>query len=269
MKLKKQDLIKLLIISVIILIIFIVIIFMLGKGKKEEQLDLNKISNNYVIDDSIVMNLYNRYNPERGLLFSLIGSNSNKKYYGYYYKDDIKYDDLDDTVKNTILINDADYKTGKYDEERQCYYMNNDDFGIIYNKLFGKDDYNIIFNGGDGTLIYSDEDKICISEDMMNNEYNKVIDTYMVNAIRVDSYITIYERVAFIKKTDNYLYFYKDINMKDLVYKLKITDKVDISFINNSEIVSNVLLKYQNDFDLYEYKYVEGIDSYYFDSIIK
>ena len=55
--------------------------------------------------------------------------------------------------------------------------------------------------------------------------------------------------------------------MKDLVYKLKITDKLDRSFINNENVVSNVLLKYQDDFDLYEYTYVKGVDSYYFESI--
>ena len=44
---------------------------------------------------------------------------------------------------------------------------------------------------------------------------------------------------------------------------------VDVSFINNSEVVSNVLLEYQNELDIYEYTYVKGVDTYYLESIKK
>ena len=94
-----------------------------------------------------------------------------------------------------------------------------------------------------------------------------IIATYFVNAVVDGDKIKIYERVAFIKLGNDYLYFYKDYNMNDLVYKLKVTYNLDQSFINNESIVSNVLLKYQDEFDLYEYNYVKGEDSYYIESI--
>ena len=98
-------------------------------------------------------------------------------------------------------------------------------------------------------------------------EVNPIIEGGYVRICNEDDYIKIYERVAFIKLDKKNLYFYKDYSMKDLVYKLKVNDDVDTSFINDSSIVSNVLLKYQDDFDLYEYVYKKGVDTYHFESI--
>lgn len=267
MKIKREELIKYIVIGISVLIVFIVIIILLSKNKDTNNINLNKVSDNHMVDDSMVMALYERFNPERELLFNLIGSNNNKDYYGYYYKDNsISYKDLDDVVKNTILINDADYTTGKLDKENECYNMSVSDFKVIYEKLYGKKDYNLKFNDKYEIDVKLEDDNLCIKSNS-REDYTKVIDTYMVNAITDKNIITIYERVAFIKISDAYLYFYKDYEMKDLVYKLKVTKKLDRSFINNEKVVSNVLLKYQDKFDLYEYTYKEGKDSYYFESV--
>lgn len=267
---KKKDLIKFIIIGVVILGIFILVIVLLGNNKSEDSnIKLNKTSNNYVVDDDISMNLYYRYSSESELLFNVVGSSSDKDNYAYYYrKNKVTYDDLNDTIKNTILFNDADYKSGEYDNERNCYYMTINSFKTIYKKLFGHDDYNIEFGESFNPKVYVDDKNLCIGT-KENNDYTSVIDTYMVNVVKNNNYITIYERVAFIDIDDEYLYFYKDYEMKDLVYKLKLDDKLDWSFINNSQVVSNVLLKYQDEFVLYEYTYVVGEDSYYLESIAR
>lgn len=265
---KKKNIVKYIIIGVIILVVFVLLIMLLSGGDKRKELDLNKTSSNYVIDDSVVMSLYNRFNPERELLFNLVGSDTNEDYYGFYYREDkVLDDDLDDRLKNTILINDSDYTTGRYDDKRRCYYMSISDYKVIYDKLFGSDDYDINFDESFKPRVYVDDDSICIKDSERNNNYEKIIDTYMVNAIKDDEYITIYERVAFIKIDKNYLYFYSDYDMNNLVYKLDNKDILDKSFINDSSIVSNVLIEYQKEFDLYEYTYKKGTDTYYLESI--
>ena len=197
MKIKKKDLIRYIIIGVVILIVFGLLIVLLGNNKRDDKkINLNKVSDNYSVEDAYLMSLYKRYNPERELLFSLIGSNINKNYYGYFYRDKkIEYKDLDDVVKNTILFNYADYKTGEFDEINNCYYMTKKSFGVIYSKLFGKDDYKIEYDENYVMDILISKDNICISENGLK-DYNKIIDTYMVNAINEDDYITIYERIA-------------------------------------------------------------------------
>ena len=77
---KKQDLIKFGIIGFVILVIFILIIVVLDNNKYDSNIKLNGVSKNYVVDDDIVMLLYNRYNPENELLFDLVGSNRNDSY---------------------------------------------------------------------------------------------------------------------------------------------------------------------------------------------
>ena len=270
MKMNKKDLVKYVIVGIILLIIIGVVILLLGNNKEDVKLNINSVSDNYVVDNSTVMSLYNRYNSEKGLLFNLIGSNTFSDYYGYFYsKDKITYSDLDNVIKNTILINDSDYKTGEYNDENNCYYMTKDNFGVIYNKLYGKDDYNLNFDDSYPVEVRVEEDNICISDGEFGGSYNKLIDTYMVNAVEEDNYISIYEVVAFIKIEDGYLYYYKDYDMKNLVYKIELSKNLDRSFINNANIVSNVLVEYQDKFDLYEYTYVKGVDSYYLESIEK
>ena len=267
MKIKRKDLIIYIFIGIIILAIFSVIIVLLSKNKVDDKIDLNKVSNNYNIDDNVVLSLFERFNPEDGLLFDLIGSNNSKDYYGYFYrKNKVKYNDLDSVVKNTVLINDFDYTKGQYDDNNSCYYIKKSDFHVIYDKIFGTNDYNFEFNDKYQIVVNVLDDSICVRT-LDGSNYDKTIDTYVVNVINEDDYIKIYERVAFIKLDKKNLYFYKDYSMKDLVYKLKVNDDVDTSFINDSSIVSNVLLKYQDDFDLYEYVYKKGVDTYHFESI--
>ena len=265
---KKKNIIKYIIIGVIILVVFVLLIMLLSGGDKRKELDLNETSSNYVVDDSEIMNLYNRFNPERELMFNLVGSDTNEDYYGFYYRNDkTTYEEFDNNLKNTILINDADYKTLEYDSSRRCYYMSLSDYEVIYDKLFGSDDYDINFDESFKPRVYVDSDSICITDRDINNGYDKIVDTYMVNAINDGEYITIYERVAFIKIDKNYLYFYSDYDMNNLVYKLDNKDILDKSFINDSSIVSNVLIEYQKEFVLYEYTYIKGTDTYYLESI--
>jgi len=263
---KKENLIKYIIVGSMILIIFVVIIGWLGKNSSNSRIDLYSVSKNYSVDNEMIMGLYNRYNPENELLFNIIGSDHTEMYAYYYKKDKTAYKDLNNNIKSVILFNDADYKSGEYDSKRNCYYMSVNSYKAIYKKLYGYDDYDIKFSEDFEPRVYVDGDNLCIgSKD--NVLYSKVIDTYMVNAVMEDKNIIIYERVAFIKVDKDILYFYKDYNMTNLVYALKVTKDLDTSFINNSNIVSNVLLKYQDKFDLYEYTFLEGEDSYYFESI--
>ena len=263
---KRKDLIRCIIVGSIILIIFVVIIGWLGKNSDNIRINLYSVSNNHDVDDDVIMGLYNRYNPENELLFNIIGSDHTNMFAYYYKNDKTTYKDLNNNIKSVILFNDADYKSGEYDSKRNCYYMSVNSFKTIYKKLYGYNDYDIKFSEDFEPRVYVDRDNLCIGS-KENVLYNKVVDTYMVNAIREDKYITIYERVAFIKVDKDILYFYKDNNMSNLVYALKVTKDLDTSFINNSNVVSNVLLKYQDKFNLYEYKYVDGEDSYYFESI--
>lgn len=263
---KKENLIKYVLVGSMILIIFVVMIIVLGKNSSNSRIDLYSVSKNYSVDNDMIMGLYNRYNPENELLFNIIGSDHTEMFGYYYKKDKTTYKDLNNNIKNIILFNDADYKSGEYDSKRNCYYMSVNSYKAIYKKLYGYDDYDIKFSEDFEPRVYVDGDNLCIgSKD--NVLYNKVVDTYMVNAVMEDKNITVYERVAFIKVDKDILYFYKDYNMTNLVYALKVTKDLDTSFINNSNIVSNVLLKYQDKFDLYEYTFLEGEDSYYFESI--
>jgi len=263
---KKKNLIKYIIVGMIVLFVFVVIIIWLDKNKDNSRINLYSVSNNYSVDNDMIMGLYNRYNPENELLFNIIGSDHTDMFAYYYKRDKTTYKDFNSNIKSVILFNDADYKSGEYDSKRNCYYMSINSYKAIYKKLYGYDDYDIKFSEDFEPRVYVDGDKLCIGtkESVL---YNKVIDTYMVNVVKKGKNIIIYERVAFIKIDKDVLYFYKDYNMNNLVYALKVTKDLDTSFINNSNIVSNVLLKYQNKFDLYEYKYVEGEDSYYFESI--
>ena len=263
---EKKNLIKYVLVGIIILVVFVVMIVLLGKNSNNSRIDLYKVSKNYSVDNDMIMGLYNRYNPENELLFNIIGSDHTDMFGYYYKKDKTTYKDLNNNIKSVILFNDADYKSGEFDSNRNCYYMSVSSFKTIYKKLYGYDDYDIKFSEDFEPRVYVDGDSLCIGS-KENVLYNKVIDTYMVNAIKDGDTITVYERVAFIKVDKDILYFYKDYSMTNLVYALKVTKDLDTSFINNSNIVSNVLLKYQDKFELYEYTYVLGEDSYYFESI--
>ena len=234
----------------------------------EKPKKLNKVSFNYQVQDDIGMMLYHRFHPEDDLLFGIIGSDHLKDYYAYYYKNNkLTSQDFPSFLKNMILIHDADYKTGEYNEDEHCYRMSYDNFRVIYDKLFGSNDLEFTFDENISPKVIQKENELCIEEQQVY-DYKKTIDTYLVNIVRLDNKIIIYERVAFIKVTDQYIEFYNDYNMKNRIYKLD-KKNVDMSFIHDSKIVSNVLLKYQNKFPLYQYTYVQGEDTYHLESISK
>lgn len=253
-----------------VLVLFIVLFIIIVNKKKDyiEKIDLGGVSSNYQIDDEMVTFLYERYHPENGLLFSLIGSNSQvKDYYGYYYKEDkTDFDKFPDILRNFILLNTITYNEGGYDEERRCYLYSLEEFRDLYHKNFGNlDQFKVEVYDNIVPHIYLNESSICITDEVSSN-YTKVVDTYLVNADYQDDRIIIYERVSFLLLTDKDIEFYSDYKMEKKVYSLNKED-IDLSFVNNSKIVSNVLLKYEDEFPIYEYTYIKGEDTYYLESI--
>lgn len=253
--------------AIVVGLIFIIIILLLLLFYKDNdtfRLDINNVSFNNVVDDEEGMMLYNRYQVEDGLLFNFIGSNMYDGYYGYFYKDEVK--NIPSSLKNIILIKNADYGSWDYDMDSRCYCSSLDNYKSFYNNLYGDEELDLTFDEKLNSKLIVDDNSICII-DTIDNNYTKAIDTYLVNIVRIDEKIIVYERVIFIEMKDDYLYFYKDYKQKELIYKLKVTSELDISFINNSEIVSNVLLEFQNELDIYEYTYVKVEDTYYLEGI--
>lgn len=263
MKINKYFLIGL--ISVLLLFVVLIVVF----NKKEETLkfNLNEVSHTYKVDDEEGMLLYNRYQVEEGILFNFVGSNSFDDSYGYYYSGKVL--ELSNFIKNIILIKDSDYGTWDYDMDSYCYKISIDEFKNQYYDFYHDKEVDLSFDDKYNNVIIVDDNNICIKDTINGTEYTKVVDTYLINIVRLNGKIIIYERVAFIKTGDKSFKFYKDSEMKDLVYELKRTDEVDISFINNSELVSNVLLEYADKFDIYTYTYTKGENGYYLESIKK
>lgn len=254
--------------------IFVMIIVLVFFGKQEQnnhnRLDNKDISNNLKVEDDMINFLYERYHPEDNLKFRIVGNNSKNSDYAFYYKKKkTTFDDFSDIYKSYILLDLMNYQDD-YDEERECYLYSLEEFKNAYEKYYGRvDDFVIDTNEEYVPHFYLDEDSICISrEEMYHNDYDKTIDTYMVNGIYQDDKIIIYERVAFIKVEEDVLEFYKDYDMKDKVYTLE-KENSDLGFINNSKIVSNVLMNYQDKFPIYEYTYIKNGDHYYLESITK
>lgn len=251
----------------LLLLILVLIYFFIQPSKKE--ISLGSVHPNYRVKDRTIMELYQRFQIEDGKLFSLMGSSQTKDYYGYYYqkkRSDVA--DLSDIVKSFVVLENADYMSGKYNEEGHYYEMPLAVFQDIYVKIFGQDD-SFQFSFGDDDLVSKVEivgDNVLIYDTLIPNDYHSVIDTYFVNGVRDGKKIFIYERVAFIKITNEFYEFYADIDRSKLVYKIG-KDKIDNSFVNDASIVSDVLLKYQDRFPLATYTYELGIDSYYFKSI--
>ena len=257
-----------------ILIFFVVIIFILLFDKYNSKVVIDEekllgVSNNNYIEDSRTRNLYNKYNGEDELKFHIIGNNSSDEYALYYRKDKVTFDDFSNILKNYILLDTFTYYESGYDNENDCFLYPLETYKDIYRKNYGSLK-GFSFEGVKTIKVL--EDNLCIS-DMSdksdNSNYDVFYDTFVVNTIKDNDIITIYERVIFIEKKGNSYYFYKDYEMKDLVYKLKNGDKLDTSFINNSKIVSNVLLEYQDKLDIYEYTYVKGVDTFYLESVNK
>lgn len=261
-----KNIILVIILGIIILGIIALIFGLVFSNDKEVNLDLTKVSSNHTIDDDMIEFLYNRYQVEDGLKFLIAGSDINDSY-AFYYRGMFKFSDFSDIYKSYILLDLINYDNGSYDSKRGCYLYSLEEFKDSYKKYYGSlDDFKINTDERYSPSIYLDSDNICISNVEEGKSYSKAVDTYFVNGIYKDNEIIIYERVAFLGVSDKRVNFYSDYEMKNKVYSL---DKEDISFINNSKVVSNVLLEYKEKFPIYEYHYVKGDSTYYLDSIVR
>lgn len=262
---KRKIYIFIIFISCLIALILFSLLYKKDEKDTLKKLDLNKTSFNFVVNDNDGMMLYRRFQPEDGLLFDLIGSDSFKDYYAYYFKKN-KTNTLSNFVKNIVLLTDADYTKWNFNKDNNCYEITLDDYKVVYDKLFNDNNLKIDFDN-EFIVANSDDNKICV-EERFKTRYTKVLDTYLVNIVRLGDKIIVYERIAFIKITDKKILFYDSYKMNNQIYSLNI-EKSDMSFINNSKVVSNVLLQYQDKFPLYQYTYSKGIDTYYLESIEK
>ncbi len=262
---------KRIIIVVVVIIMFVLIgLYVTNKMSRDNSktVDLKQVSKNHQIDDEMITFLYDRYHPEDQLKFQIVGSDIGK-YYGFYYqKKKVMFQEIPSIYKNYILLDLINYDDRGYDENRNCYLYPLDEYKDIYQKYYGSlDDFDIDTSEEYSPRFYLNKDTICISkEENLEGDYKKTIDTYFVNGIYQDDEIIIYEKVAFVKINDKNIEFYKDYSMKNKVYTLK-GDQVDRGFIHNSKIVSNVLIEYQDQFPLYEYRYIKGDNTYYLESI--
>ena len=267
---KKKNITSIIITGVVLLISIVLLLYVFSNSGKANQLDLTKTSKNQESKDEMIGFLYDRYQVEDGNKFSIVGSDiysDINDYYGLYYRKKVKFDDFPDIYKSYILLDLMNYKDHEYDSNRNCYFYSLDEFKDAYSKYYGSlDHFSIDTSDKYLPRFYLDKDKLCISSEMDQMNYTKVIDTYFVNGIYKDNEIIIYERVAFIKVNGNSIDFYQDYSMKNKVYSLE-KGKADLSFIHNSKIVSNVLMEYKDKFSIYEYHYRKGEGTYYLDSI--
>lgn len=258
---------RLIIVSIIVFVIIIGVIYLLNlpPKNKEEKINVNDVTVVKDSKDPNIRDLYHQLNPEEGILFDLMGTDINKKYYAYYYREnELDFASFDDTLKTYLTINSVDYKT--YPKNNNCYKIKNDDLNIIYHKIFKTDkdlSLNTISNGN--PRIDKGDNDICIY-DRDNVTYSKTVDTYFVNAVYQGNKLIIYERVAFINIIGDNIEFYSDVDMKNKIYTL-VRQNTDLDFINNSNVVSNVLLKYQQNFNIYTYTLIKDGEYYKFDSI--
>ena len=233
----------------------------------DKNINLYEVSNISDSDDPVIRDIYHQFNAEDDILFNLFGNGLDNGYYGYYYKDgELTSDKLDDVVKMYLTIHSYDYKNAKVNLTNNCYEVSIDDLKITYDKLFNKGKLRIK-NSVDGAKIDLNDDKVCIYDSAVS-EYAYTLDTMFVNAVYQDNELLIYERVVFIKLSDNDVEFYSDYEMQDLIYKGKRSD-MNFGFINNLNIVSNVLMKYQDKFDIYTYVFEKINGHYYFKSVSK
>lgn len=238
------------------------------RGNHKEKLDNREVSSNLVIEDETINFLYERYHLEDGLKFTIAGSDIYKDSYAVYYsKDKVIFDDFPDIYKSYILLDLINYQDD-YDNDRECYRYSLQEFKDTYLKYYGSvDNFEIDTKEEFQPHFYLSDEEICISsDDSLRNNYSRTVDTYIVNSFYQDDEIIIYERVAFIKINGDKLEFYSDYKMKDKVYTMELSG-VDTNFMNNSKVVSNVLINYQDEFPIYEYTYVKGENTYYLESI--
>ena len=242
--------------------------WLISKNKVEEKnINLYEVSNINDSNDPVIRDIYHQFNPEDDILFNLIGSGIDKDYYAYYYKNDkITYNDLDNIIKTYLTIHSYDYKNSKINKSKNCYEIKVEDLNITYEKIFNNSNFKID-NGLNNPKIDINNENICIY-DSQNNTYNYTLDTLFINAAYQDDELLIYERVAFIKINDNNIEFYSDYAMNNLIYKANLSE-INTSFLNNTNIVSNVLMKYQEKFDIYTYTFEKNDEHFIFKSINK
>ncbi len=255
--------INLIIIGIIILVIISIGIYSLSNTKTEpKKVNLTETATFNDNEDSTIRDLYHQFNPEEGILFNIIGSNSSKDYYAYYYrKNKTEYDSLDNILKTYLTIQSMDYQNQPLDPQNNCYKINLEDLKMTNSKLFPNDiDFEIQTLNNDNPQIDINQDSICIHDNIKNN-YTQVVDTIFVNAVYQGDQLIIYERVAFINITEDDIKFYSDYNMENEVAVVD-KDSIDLSFINNLNIVSNVLVNNKNKFNIYSYIF-EKEDSHY------
>ncbi len=260
--------IKLIIISTIIFILITTCIWLVSKNKVEDKnINVYEVSNINDNKDPVIRDIYHQFNPEDDILFNLIGSGNDINHYAYYYKNDkITKEQLDNTIKTFLTIHSFDYKNAPIDKVKNCYQVKISDLNITYEKLFNKTNFQIDKQITNPQLEINNN-TVCI-HDYNAIDYNYVLDTLYINATYQENELLIYERVAFIKLEDSNIEFYSDYDMKNLIYKAN-RSEIELSFLNNLNIVSNVLVRYQEKFDIYTYTFEKNNGNYYFKSISK
>ena len=121
--------INLIIIGIIILIIISIGIYSLSNTKTEpKKVNLTETTTFNDNEDSTIRDLYHQFNPEEGILFNIIGSNSSKDYFAYYYrKTKTEYDSLDNILKTYLTIQSMDYQNQPLDTQNNCYKISLED----------------------------------------------------------------------------------------------------------------------------------------------
>ncbi len=270
---KRKNILRFIVAGIVSFVILIVILLGVSKNKSSNLLNLYKTSYNHESKDETIGFLYHRYQVEDGYKFFVVGSDMNRDIddtYGLYYRGEkTTFEEFSSIYKSYILLDLMNYDTHGYDENKNCYFYPLDEFKDAYLKYYGGiDDFKIDTDERYSPRFYLDGDTMCISKDDGGRQYNKVIDTYFVNGIYQDDEMIIYERVAFIQFGDKTVDFYQDYSMKKKVYSLE-RNKVDLSFIHDSKVVSNVLMQYRDKFPIYEYHYRKGDSTYFLEYISK
>ena len=186
--------------SIIAIVFFTIVIIGLLIFKKdkvfvEDKSILNNFSSNYVSNDEEGMDLYYRYHVEDGLLFKFIGSNTYDNYYGYYYSEN--REELPSFLKNIILIHNADYGSWDYDIDNTCYKIILDNYNVMYNNFYGNSNIDLNMDEEFKSIISVNDDSLCLLDSIEDN-YTKIIDTYLVDIVRGNDKLVIQEKVVFI-----------------------------------------------------------------------
>ena len=260
---------KIVIIITVIIILILIVLALLFKNKNASGgININELTVLEDNEDADVRDIYHQFNPEEDILFNILGSGDNKDNYGYYYKNDIvTYKDLSDAITSYITLHSIDYITFPINEERSCHSITLERIGVTYGKIFNSDrEFKFEVLDDDNTRIEIDNDNVCIFDIGVNSNYKYTLDTYFIKNEYKDNLLYIYEKVAFIKVDGNNLEFYSDYNMKDKIYTID-SNKADTSFINNTNMVSNVLVKYSDKFNTYKYTFEKDNEHYHFQSV--